>query len=682
MSECTSDLQIQNLELEGDSFGIISTLADTFKESIIGMIEGELEGMVCDDVLSTEVLNKLNDVIVSVNGRLEPYLDEEANDQDPLEMENAMDGEEGYVNFQTLRWFDKIQEYVTKNINTLIEGVFLDNNGVLEVDPSLLDNAAKVDSDFIGLNGTNVTITAITISGLDTLHDVELLDPIGKYTLQNSFQWEELTFRLEMDATHDPSQIADVLVQKPDTPPVTDSFGMVISVKDVEVDMSVLLGINIETLGESVLGSIMYLDNLLPCIRSAVERAAVTQLLVQVAEVTSPEIHGFLDEQMTTVINAATTAFFSMYQSVILQALPSFFGTVVKDMINDKIDEAEKGTCPQPDDSLQGIVDYRDLLLSESQAVEMGGRGGSPYGDLFPAVYGALVDIMAASDENGMSEMNQPVGTMTKNQSGVEGDLYWDGYLFKQSMTVDLNGLNAAIAIAVSDLRISNIDTMGAPIELLGPVTGEASNLNNSASVGVGPDPLKASLKLSVFGEGEKTTIDNEVELGLSVSSLYMILQLLAQMEEPTLLNFPLKDIFNLNCWMATIVTPELDGQGLRIGEVTMKVEDMAMFVEEAQFDFNCISCSSPMLLDMEDYFHSEEGVSDATNTVNAILDTVSRFMEGEFVQNRIDRMLYEAPYQCPHRYAVLSLLFNLLPKNCLTLFFYQSRVQSKLCRH
>jgi hypothetical protein len=249
-------------------------------------------------------------------------------------------------------------------------------------------------------------------------------------------------------------------------------------------------------------------------------------------------------------------------------------------------------------------------------------------------------------------------------------------------MTVDLNGLNAAIAIAVSDLRISNIDTMGAPIELLGPVTGEASNLNNSASVGVGPDPLKASLKLSVFGEGEKTTIDNEVELGLSVSSLYMILQLLAQMEEPTLLNFPLKDIFNLNCWMATIVTPELDGQGLRIGEVTMKVEDMAMFVEEAQFDFNCISCSSPMLLDMEDYFHSEEGVSDATNTVNAILDTVSRFMEGEFVQNRIDRMLYEAPYQCPHRYAVLSLLFNLLPKNCLTLFFYQSRVQSKLCRH
>ena len=657
MSHCESGLQISDIQLNGEGLGMVSSIVGVFESSISDVVEGELSTLVCTDVLGREVLNKLNEVVLSVNGRLEPYVGEDVSTQDPLEMENSLkvptneDGEEIYVNFQTMKWFDQIQQYAVDNINTLINDVFLNNNGVLEVDPSLLENAAiQVTADFIGLDGTNVTITSLTISGLDSLYNVELLDPIGKHTLQNSFQWKELTFQLEMEATHDPSEISDVIVQKPDAPPVTDAFTMVMTVSDIAVDMSVLLGINIETLGDLALGSLLDLNNILSCVRSAVEEAAVTQLLVQVAAVSPPKIIGFLDQEMNTAINAATDALFNMYHSVLLQAIPNFFGTVVKDMVNDLIDDAESGSCPEPNGSLQGIVDYRDLLLPEPEAAEMGGRGGSPYGDLLRTVYGALVDIMSGSDENGMSDMNQAIASMTKNQSGVEGDLYWEDYLFKQSVTVDLNGLNAAISVAISDLRISNLDTMAAPIQLLAPVNGETSNLNNSMSIGVGPDALRASLTLLVFGEGDKTTVDNEIELGISLSGLSMIVDLLAKMEEPPFLNFPMRDIFNVNCWMATIVTPQLDEYGLRIGELTMGIEDMAMFVEEAKFEMNCISCSSPLLLEIEQLFSSEQGVTDATKTVNAILETLSRFLEGEYVQHMIDKMLYEAPYQCPHR--------------------------------
>ncbi|KAL3789344.1 hypothetical protein HJC23_006498 [Cyclotella cryptica] len=654
MSSCATDLKIEDLELVGDGLGVISSIVELFKSSISDLVEGELDGAVCADVLGSEVLNKLNEVILSVNGRLEPYLDQQSNAQDPLYLENTIevptnsDGNEIYVNFQQMKWFDQIQTYVVDNVNSLINDTFLNNNGVLEVDTSLLDNARmEVDQSF--MNGTNVTITSLTILGLDSLYGVELLEPIGKFTLQNSFKWKELTFILEMEATHDPSEISDVIVQKPDSPPITESFTMEMTFKEIAVDLSVLLGINMETLGELALGSILYIDNILPCIRSAVEHSAVTQLLVEVSQVSPPNITGFLDDQMNTAINMATDAFFYMYQSVLLQAVPSFFGTVVKDMINNKISEAEASSCPEPKVSSDRVVDYRDLLLSESQAMEMGGTGGSPYGDLLRAVYGALVDIMSASNENGLSEMNQVVSSMTKNQSGVEGELYWDGNLFKRSMTVNLNGLNAAIAIAVSDLKVSNLDTMGSPIEILAPVYGAGSNLNNSASIGVGQDSLRASLKLLIFGEGERTTVDNEIEIGISLSGLKMILEFIARMEEPPFINFPMLDIFNLNCWMATIETPELDQYGLRLGEVTMGVIDMSMIVEEAKFDMNCISCSSPVLLEMEDYFNSEEGIADSTTTVNTILDSLSRFMEGEYVQNRIDKVLYQAPYQCPH---------------------------------
>ena len=134
-----------------------------------------------------------------------------------------------------------------------------------------------------------------------------------------------LTFALEMEATHDPSEISSVIVQKPDTPPVTDAFAMTLTIQDIAVDMSVLLGINLMTLGELALGSILNMDNLLPCIRSAVEQAAVTQLSVRVSTVSPPEITGFLDREMNTAVNTATDAFFYMYQSVLLRALPSQF---------------------------------------------------------------------------------------------------------------------------------------------------------------------------------------------------------------------------------------------------------------------------------------------------------------------------------------------------------------------
>ena len=661
MSSCESGLQISSIELDGEGLGLISSIIEMFESSIADVVEGEMAGLVCNDVLGGEVANMLNDLVSSLNGRLEPYLVSEENDNtldDALEMENEIevpvneDDDPLYIDFQTMRWFDQIQQYLVDNINSLINDIFLENDGVLEVDTSLLDNvnALQISSDFIGIDGTTVNITSLTVKGLDTLYNVELLDPIGKYTLDNSFEWKQLTFILELEATHDPGEISDVIVQKPDAPPVTDAFTMTLTVQDVAVDMAVLLAINTKVLGDLALGSILYLDNLLPCVQSAVEKLAVTQLLVEVGSISAPEITGFLDTEMNLAVNVATDAFFYMYQPVLLQALPNFFESVAKDMLNDMIDEVEAGTCPEPSESMQGIVDYRDLLLPEPDAVEMGGRGGSPYGDLFGIGYSALVDIMSASDEDGMSDMNQAVASMTKGQSGSEGQLYWEDSLFKQSVTVDLNGLNAAITVDVSELRISNIDTIAAPIELLSPVNAEASKLNNSMTIGVGPDSIKASLKLLVFGEGDKTTVDNEMELGISLSGLFMMLDILAKMEEPSFLNFPLKDALNVNCWLATMTTPEMDNYGIRIGEVTVGISDMAMLVEEAQFEINCISCSSPLLIEVEQLFKSEEGVTDATTTVNAILETLSRFMQGDYVQNMIDKMLYEAPYQCPHR--------------------------------
>ena len=144
--------------------------------------------------------------------------------------------------------------------------------------------------------------------------------------------------------------------------------------------------------------------------------------------------------------------------------------------------------------------------------------------------------------------------------------------------------------------------------------------------------------------------IKNELELGLSLKSVSMILELLAQIEESPFLNFPLKDALNLNCWLATVVTPVLDKYGIRVGAANTGVvlRKLALAVAEARLDLDCISCSSPVLLDMSSYFSSDEGVADTTSVAKMLFDYVSDLLGGEFIQSQLDRLLNEAALKCP----------------------------------
>ena len=102
---------------------------------------------------------------------------------------------------------------------------------------------------------------------------------------------------------------------------------------------------------------------------------------------------------------------------------------------------------------------------------------------------------------------------------------------------------------------------------------------------------------------------------------------------------------------MATIVTPELDEYGNRVGEPDsgLVLRDLAVTVAEAQLDMKCISCSSPMMLELEQAMESQEGVEDTTEVVNMLLEKGINLLGGEYVQSNIDQMLNEAAYHCPH---------------------------------
>ena len=249
------------------------------------------------------------------------------------------------------------------------------------------------------------------------------------------------------------------------------------------------------------------------------------------------------------------------------------------------------------------------------------------------------------TNDEGLSMINNVlVSKLTE-----DGGMHWRGEVFSRDMKIALNGLNAAISLAIKDVQLSNLDSIASPVRVLQPIKGESSMLNNTARIGVGPDPLRVSFTLFVSGEGDELQVKNELELGLSLSRADVILELLAKVKQVSLLGFPLRDITDVNCWLSIVVTPVLDEYGIRVGDKTMALQNVLLAVAEAKLDIACISCSSPLLLEISSYFDSTEGVADTTLVTNMLLDYAAGLLQGDFVQNIIDKFLKEASMKCPH---------------------------------
>ena len=490
--------------------------------------------------------------------------------------------------------------------------------------------------------GVKLLLVDVSLVGLDSFQVFDVLNTTDPNTFSNKIKLETIGVNLKMELS---------VGENADPEMVTVALTM----KDVEIDVGLSVAMDQNLLGSLRLGSIINTSHIFFCILSTIHSAGLSEFMMQIGDISEFSISGFISDETNKQIQSITKAVFTDYKQMIVDAIPAFTSTTIRPLLHEILqvlmDMGKGSQCPEPDSSLEGLVDVRDLFLSESRALALLGRGNSPYGDLFRSLYSVLDRMMSATDENGMPEMNSLIATLTERQSNVEGDIHFRGDLFSQNIDVALNGLNAKIDIALSDLRVSNIDSLGTPIKLLQPMMGESSALNNSVSIGVGEDALRTSFTLKVNGEGDEVQVNNELELGISLKSMDMMLELLAEVQEYPFLQFPLKDLLNMDCWLATVVTPVLDKYGMREDEADSGIvlRELAWAVAEARIDLNCIACSSPLLVDMTSYVSSQQGIDDTTKVANDVFAYVSNLLGGDLVQSYIDKALNEAGMKCPH---------------------------------
>ena len=159
-------------------------------------------------------------------------------------------------------------------------------------------------------------------------------------------------------------------------------------------------------------------------------------------------------------------------------------------------------------ENVSSYIDFRDLLLSESMARQLGGSGLSPYGNLFRSVLSFLQELVLQVDPGtGLSLINQRlIAPLTESISGLPGNIVLAETIVNKETQVQVGGLEALVTFKVSNARVENLDTMGFPVSLMEPVLNEPLFLNNTVTAGVPIDkPLRlgARVFLGLENDGE-----------------------------------------------------------------------------------------------------------------------------------------------------------------------------------
>jgi len=530
-------------------------------------------------------------------------------------------------------------------INSLLRSTFLNDNGILDIEFN--------DIGF-GSDDVQISLKHVRVLGLDTVSNLNVLDAIGAQTLQNVWKWNKLGFELEISLLSAGSGVSPAGRALKSMEDITLSleFG------DIDVSLALLLALDLDLLGDLKLQSMLEIEKILPCILTAAHAAEFSEFQVLAGSIKKFGITGFKSEELNNAAAESSRIILENYGQKIVSSMPGIFDITVRALLNNMMEyhmgDDPSIACPTPSARSSGFVDFRDLFLVAEKAHQFGGSGLSQYGNLFSTALNVVQDLIFKVDEStNLSAINDlVVAPFTESQSNSSGSVVFEGDVFNSNSRLVVGGLDANIQLRASDVRIDNLDTIGSPLELLQAITDAPHTLNNTMTFGTEDRPVRMSMRflLSLIGDDD-IQLRNDVEISLDLHSASVMLQAMMKVAESRFYGFPMRDIFDLNCWLAMIPAPKLDQYGARSISEEQKVslEELAATAASLSLNVTCIECSSPRMPELTELLSKAEAQEDLSEAMNALLDYVTNMVGGNFVEVQMDRLLNDAARKCPH---------------------------------
>lgn len=488
----------------------------------------------------------------------------------------------------------------------------------------------------LNIGGSDIYIEKLRVTGLDTVSTIEtLLQPVASQTLSSSLTFDRLQFTVDIRV--------DIPEAKSER--VALSFGL----RDAAVEFSLILAADANGLGLLELGSLLHTQKIPTCLLSHVARAKLTQLVVKADGVDPLQVgNDFLSTKYQNDINTILRSTHYEFYKDIVTGFPLMFDDTIRKILNQAIvaqvaKVSDARDCRWEEDLIdkEGKIDFRDLFLTEEESKAQGGKGTSPYGDLFGIAYQLNNHILNVESIN--SYIRSSV-----NQSGVEGSAWYEGDMFNSSVSVKVAGFQGEGEITIADPMVENLDGAVDPLSFMEPIPQRSNELRNVITFGDGQKHFKFAAKATLaLSDDNRMNIRNEIDMGISLKSFSYFLQFFLNIPSVRLYQFPLKDFFNVNCWLAAILTPSENlPEAASAGVIDQRFEASGFDVE-----VSCISCSSPTFDELLSHLYSP---SDDTSVENdkgdTVLDTTLTSLLGSgFLR---DRLLAESSMHCPHNNA------------------------------
>ena len=681
VEKCNADITVSDMDFSGS---VTDSILNVFESLLRGYVEDTVSETVCEEVgaLGTTLIQ---DMIDQVAEMLDPYLlplNETETNATAAELALVVHPDVKLMNFQDegddqLWFYGALQEVDAAlgvwlinpegpreggkdlGVNIVLRESILDENRafVLSIADLPFDFDPILFEGHDMLTQTVMTLDTVRIYGLDTFNEFAPFFNQGKYTLQNDLGWDFLSFELDVTLDMKPSTLPDSIIDGGEDMHIIEKATLKIGVDDINATLSILLAIDQDAFGALKVGALLDEDNLLPCFMASVFRSEITVLEARVGKIREPAIEGFIDRGIDNVVTQAVKAAFTMYESVVIKAMPSIFQLTVKDIINESLLLSYDEPCPEPV-ATEGFIDFRDLFMNAQDALVLGGSGTEPYGSIASTLFDFLKTQIATVDVDGTLSANDMfIRPFTKDQSGVDGMLHLPGDLFSlKASDINVGGLDELLKgfqFSLSEVRAQNLDTLIPPFEFLNP-TSDPYALDNEVHLGpVAGRPLNVSAELSlVFGDDSPFAMNNQIKLGMTSSAFEILAEFVARMDSTAIMNFPIRDLLDFQCWLATMPAPTLNELGFRVDPAEERGISLTTFANKFS-DLNvtveCTNCTSRGL----NLLPTMLALLEETD-VTGVLASRLKFLVNDLVvsdtfQTLLDRMLQDAGQSCSH---------------------------------
>jgi len=691
ITRCLVDIEINDMNFIDADFA--SNVVGLFEKYLRDLIETKIEEYACSQLSTTGVTFLNDNFFTIIKDTLMGFATLEdtdaadgtslqSSDYDATQMINFREISESQIGDLLQRFLNQLDQlFGNENdssndlaINNLLRSYILDVNGALVVNiTELLGKDGLTFELHDEFTETMITLEEVRINGLDSMTKFEPFIVFGDYTLRNEFSWNSLNMEINVLLDMQPSSLEEAVLKldaDSEQAGIVEQITIKISAEKVDVLASFLALIDVEALGGLTIGSLLSLTNtedyswLLSCLMSALQEFQFVELEISAQQIYAPTLEGFIDDGLDRILSELAEISFEIYHDVLLKdILPIMIRNPVKESLNTLIAKILEGSrnesdaCPKydelTDDDDEHFVDFREFFGSQLTTTS-----NNEYGKL-PSMLVDMInkELLENNSTTGMPKINEVlIDPLTEGQSGLQGTLRFGGdgeNVFDIEKRIAVGGFDANVRLSASDVKIENLDTVVAPLILLEAVPTEPHYLNNSITVGVEDRPMRLAgiFSFAITDEVGGMEISNKMDISFDMHTASVLATMMLKIAKSKLLGFPLVDVFDLNCWMATIPAPTLNEQGVNVGEdeVTASIVDFIASVANANLSLNCIECSSPGIVEFTDLLMSSEAQSDVTFLVNALLLLAGESVKGDLLQVQIDRLLNDASKQCRH---------------------------------